>query len=898
MVRKNRKPKDYTFSTFADEEYDDENPGVITDADGTRRTTRPGEVQEVFVGDALLAAQAAHPELRDQDEDEPDNRQRTSSLAHTADLTAPEAGSEPANRQRTSSLAHTADLTAPATGSRGTTTTSPSSSRDPRKPKRIPWKPTPSTNDESTSPTPAEMAAIQKKYTYSEAVRLINVPLVATTDDEFRNELADFWDNWRTLNIKTEGSTPKAGTCEWRKYKIVNVLLARYRKFCGGIIKQQLAAQQTQTVIVNVTTTSEQTSSSTSAVGPPAQQPLTSTEATTTVTSTTTVTTTTASTTTDDATDSPTAPDTTTEALPQLELDPHEMEVLHEGNILQDMDPEAVARIQSYLLTDNPDADNIQMEPQHINFAADLLQRVTGTPSLVYHENMAINAVRLYRLNAALMDRMARTDDPSSAQRTTIENLRQHIHTVLPPSATIAAPAARADRGDQEQQPAERSVADRLAHTADGQSGDAPTDRPDHTAGDHPQGVAQVVPAVPPPAPIQHRSISRSPMDEDKRDEEPKKVASQTKDIRHRSSSMFQLLMMDKDTTTPWPEYFHFKQGAERWVSNCELAYHYLFDRLFGPLRFRPTWLQTTNVHVDLRISINNEMLGRASDMFNELRHDIYRQYGLRRIRAELARETIYWEPFASSSNCDSTRHGRLLLGQTIVFAEEPIYHAFSPMLRVEMIAIRDGNRAAIRAELFNCFPGDNVNRVVFWLGRNFLVDGNHDDFDKLVQEVCHVYAKYFGNVEVFVILPPYARTQRAEWMSQDLRLLVEQEQDIPPYARVALYTSDIQLYEHDHRLGVSSPWPSALGTSEDGRYLTGYTIEGRKKYLMEEHGLDLWRNYPRVSSKAAHHLIDYASTPIPDSAHVDVDYTSAPPTRPDSPVFHRRIDQCPGRYL
>ncbi|KAH7701085.1 hypothetical protein AAVH_31784 [Aphelenchoides avenae] len=87
MVRKNRKPKDYSFSTFADEDYDDENPGVITDADGTRRTTRPGEVQEVLVGDALLAEQAAHQELRDQDEDEPENRQRTSSLAHTADLT-------------------------------------------------------------------------------------------------------------------------------------------------------------------------------------------------------------------------------------------------------------------------------------------------------------------------------------------------------------------------------------------------------------------------------------------------------------------------------------------------------------------------------------------------------------------------------------------------------------------------------------------------------------------------------------------------------------------------------------------------------------------------------------------------------------------------------------------
>ncbi|KAH7701086.1 hypothetical protein AAVH_31785 [Aphelenchoides avenae] len=104
------------------------------------------------------------------------------------------------------------------------------------------------------------MAAMQKKYTYSEAVRLINVPPVATTDDEFRNELADFWDNWRTLNIKTEGSTPKAWTREWRNYKIVNVLLARYRKFCGGIIKQQLAAQQTQTVIVNVATTAGQPS--------------------------------------------------------------------------------------------------------------------------------------------------------------------------------------------------------------------------------------------------------------------------------------------------------------------------------------------------------------------------------------------------------------------------------------------------------------------------------------------------------------------------------------------------------------------------------------------------------------------------------------------------------------
>ncbi|KAH7699941.1 hypothetical protein AAVH_32948, partial [Aphelenchoides avenae] len=339
----------------------------------------------------------------------------------------------------------------------------------------------------------------------------------------------------------------------------------------------------------------------------------------------------------------------------------------------------------------------------------------------------------------------------------------------------------------------------------------------------------------------------------------------------------YQPRMVAPNTTDPWPSEVDFRIGAERWTCCCEHAYRYIFNHLTGPSTWAPQWLQTANVPPECSLEIRTRMINEAETMFNNLRHVVYRQYVLRHVNAALTQETFFWKRFDIAPDRETTRGKVCLDAYTIVFAEDPVYVHFSAFLRdsVRMVAIRNGTRAAIRETILNCFPGHSVRRVVFWLGRDYIVDGNNTDYDELIRELCHVYTENFGFVEQFVVLPPYPRTHRDAWTNSALRLIVQQE-DLVPYARVAMYTNDFQYWDHDRRRGITSAWLPVYATTEDGNFRAPKAIEGRKLYLSQQHGLDLWTTYAKAPKDAT--LLDYTSASIPASARVEAAHNAAPP--------------------
>ena len=211
----------------------------------------------------------------------------------------------------------------------------------------------------------------------------------------------------------------------------------------------------------------------------------------------------------------------------------------------------------------------------------------------------------------------------------------------------------------------------------------------------------------------------------------------------------FQPQMIDEDTTAEWPTNKNLKCAADRWVSCCRRAFKYLFDHLTGPIEFHPRWLQSDNVPVEPRREVRDHLLGQAELIVSNLRHLIYRQYGLQHFLATLERKTYVWKRLEKVKKRETTRNGLCLNHHTLVFAEKPVYDTFRARLRtnVFMVSVPEGDREYLRRSILNYFPGPDTRRVVFWIGRNYIVNGNRDDYDELIQDLCNAYSTHCGYV-------------------------------------------------------------------------------------------------------------------------------------------------------
>ncbi|KAH7718281.1 hypothetical protein AAVH_14251 [Aphelenchoides avenae] len=336
----------------------------------------------------------------------------------------------------------------------------------------------------------------------------------------------------------------------------------------------------------------------------------------------------------------------------------------------------------------------------------------------------------------------------------------------------------------------------------------------------------------------------------------------------------------DKGSRSMWPAHKDFKPAVERWTSCCPHAFRYIFDRLSGPITWAPQWLQSDGVPEDCQRSVRNGMIAEAETVFNELRHVLYRQYGLRHIQAVLNFQEFCWKRFDNDPKRETHRNGVCVNVHTIVFAEDRVIAAFGTNLKdsVRMIPVPDGNRKEIRDAVLKYFPGPQVRRVVFWFGQSSIAEHDYDDYDRVILDLSHIYATYLGYLEQVVVLPPYVRINSTTWACLALHLHMERE-DLLRFARVALYPVDLQYYERDQRLGTDAEWPSTFGITEDGRYRTR-TIAGRKRFLEDHHDLDLWKPSTKPTKKAT----TSAVPPAIDYSDVDREENAdraASPTRP-----------------
>ncbi|KAH7687890.1 hypothetical protein AAVH_40557, partial [Aphelenchoides avenae] len=289
MVKKNKQPKDYTSCSLADEDYDDDNPGVIRAAhfepqdpakcsrssSAEKQPSLPIQIRMRTSRDIAASATGSGARTRRNPRPPADNAGTEGSVPSTTTTQ----GSSGSSKSRTPST------------SKRRQWVPPNPATDAQDPKaKTPAK---KTSKQGDSPTPAELAELEQKYTIAEARRLREVPTTTWTDADFRKEIENFWENWRVLNAKKEGTTPKAWTEPWETHKCGKHLWARYQKFQSTFMARTVSSQQatvqtaTTTSADQPSTSSETTSTEQSTSSATTTEPSTTSGTTTTITSAT-----------------------------------------------------------------------------------------------------------------------------------------------------------------------------------------------------------------------------------------------------------------------------------------------------------------------------------------------------------------------------------------------------------------------------------------------------------------------------------------------------------------------------------------------------------------------------------------------------------------------------------
>ncbi|KAH7710110.1 integrase core domain protein [Aphelenchoides avenae] len=305
----------------------------------------------------------------------------------------------------------------------------------------------------------------------------------------------------------------------------------------------------------------------------------------------------------------------------------------------------------------------------------------------------------------------------------------------------------------------------------------------------------------------------------------------------------YQPLMTEK-TKRAWPDEQDWERAAWHWVCYCPDAYKYLYDRLSGPATWNTGWLQNESTPQGCRDSIKRNMIDRAPQLFDDLRHRLYKQYGLPDIKAAINNQQILWERFDTDpeKRVDIDKAFELK-HSTVCFVDQTTYDAFHEKLAssARMIVLPAGDADVVYYFVSDYYPANVVRQVFFWFGRDY-IRAKQNDYRDLAAELCHLYTAHFGNVEQFVVLPPYMRDFRRAWTAGPLAFFAQREK-LVPHARVILDPLDLQLWEADGRYGNRplTELTQHLGTT--GRYLTEDAISRRRENFSKFHDINLWTN-------------------------------------------------------
>ncbi|KAH7710332.1 hypothetical protein AAVH_22378 [Aphelenchoides avenae] len=229
-----------------------------------------------------------------------------------------------------------------------------------------------------------------------------------------------------------------------------------------------------------------------------------------------------------------------------------------------------------------------------------------------------------------------------------------------------------------------------------------------------------------------------------------------------------------------------------------------------------------------------------SEDFYNIAEHWLYLQYGHRHIEAD-DRAKFRWSRFdAHLSQRIEIEGVHKLTAPAICFVEEITRATFGDNLRdtVVMITIPDSASDDVRHFIRRFYLMGTVRRVVFWFGRQLLLNNCMDYYD-VIGELCHHITVYFSTVEQYFVLPAYMRDLFCGWTDGPLSVFVRRAV-LVPHACVVLDHYDLHLWYRDAK-ELNRTLPKFI--DETGRLLTGQPIAVRKNRMTRQHDLDLWCN-------------------------------------------------------
>ncbi|KAH7700920.1 Pao retrotransposon peptidase family protein, partial [Aphelenchoides avenae] len=296
------------------------------------------------------------------------------------------------------------------------------------------------------------------------------------------------------------------------------------------------------------------------------------------------------------------------------------------------------------------------------------------------------------------------------------------------------------------------------------------------------------------------------------------------------------------------------RNATIRWLCYCHKALLYFLTHLSGDICWNVEWLQSKDLDRDFRRAISDNILMKARTVFQDIRRTVYQQYILRRIRClELGDSTYKWarlDHVIKAKEINETLNiNTTTVGKTVIFAAREICEsAFVKTMKKDDILLNwmpSSNRVDVLDYVRRFFPGSMTERVIFWFGQSYILNGN-EDYGQLLAELSYHYTTHFGQIDQYVILPAYDRTHRQVWTSEVLCLYLMRGR-VVPHAQVILHPYDLRLWQMDQpaaeRGDDLEPW-SNRHQSEQGHIYKFGAVEARKGNLRAYHRLDLWTWY------------------------------------------------------
>ncbi|KAH7718277.1 hypothetical protein AAVH_14247 [Aphelenchoides avenae] len=335
----------------------------------------------------------------------------------------------------------------------------------------------------------------------------------------------------------------------------------------------------------------------------------------------------------------------------------------------------------------------------------------------------------------------------------------------------------------------------------------------------------------------------------------------------------YQPEITDRASRDPWPSPQDYRGAMEFWSCYCVHAAGYIFNHLSGPIGYLSDWLQDPALPQGVRDAFGDALIEDRADIFNDVRHQVYRQYGYAHIQAvKQGLPKFEWKRF-EDPDIEGEPLGRQALQHTVLFIDQYIYRTFGTNLKphVEVVLLNLTNQDDILEQVFDYFFHSMCARVVFWIGPDY-IDQQMNGYCFVMASLCYHLTAYFGRLEQYVVLPAYNRHERKRWTNSVLATYF-QRADIMPYTRVVLDPLSLELWERDGRQlaenGRFKEWDSDEA-DEAGYYHCEELVEIAKQNLIQCHDLDLWDHEARCE------VSDTTTIPQTTPSHSDHHHTSS----------------------